>query len=261
MKYGLGRHVSTLSPKDLTQYFKVPQIPHPTSAHTKHAQFTYSSQVVGIFAMAFSKASIALLIRRLSVYHSSFFRASLPIVTVGIWAIFSLFASIFQCNLPNPWTGSPKDCPAREVLWSAILVLNIVSDALLAVYIIPGVSRLNMPKPVRLTIVGLFACRLSVCVASGIQMARLIQDTGTSDPTCTLSFCVEGEDKRTNFDRRGYARVCSGDGCYSPPLFDHGNNPSDPQLSDRSSNGSHSCSGGGSQWRSPTIRYQSIYQR
>jgi hypothetical protein len=150
-------------------------------------KFTYSSQVLGIFAMSFSKASIALLIRRLSVYHSSFFRSSVPIASVGIWAIFSLFASILQCNLPNPWFGALESCPTRERLWFAILILNIISDALLAVYIIPGVSRLHMPKPIRLTVVGLFATRLLVCVASGVQLAHLIQHARTEDPTCTSS--------------------------------------------------------------------------
>lgn len=142
--------------------------------------------------MTFSKASIALLIRRLSVYHSSFLRSSMPIAGVGIWAIFSLFASIFQCNLPNPWFSAPESCPARKGLWSAILVWNMVTDAVLAVYIVPGVSRLNMPKPVRLTVVGLFASRLTVCVASGIQLNQLIRNVHSQDPTCKSSL-AEGK--------------------------------------------------------------------
>jgi hypothetical protein len=186
VRYGLGRHISTLSEESVIQYFKVYFPGPPGDKQPKQVQFTYSSQILGIFAMTFSKASIALLIKRLSVYHSNFLQSTMPIAGVGIWAVFSLFASILQCNLPNPWFGALESCPAREGLWSAILILNIVSDAILAVYIIPGVSKLNMPKPVRLTVVGLFACRLFVCITSGVQLSRLIRNAHSRDPTCRL---------------------------------------------------------------------------
>jgi hypothetical protein len=136
--------------------------------------------------MTFSKASVALLIRRLSVYHSSFFRSSIPVVLVGIWAVFSLFASIFQCNLPNPWRATPSQCPARIGLLSTVIITNVITDFFLSIYIIPGVWRLSMKKNVRLTVIALFATRLAVCVVGIYNVCRLIQSSKSSDLTCNI---------------------------------------------------------------------------
>jgi hypothetical protein len=139
--------------------------------------------------MTFSKASIALLLRRLSVYHSSVFCSSTPIAGICIWAVFSLLASTFQCGLPTPWRATPSQCPARVGLLSTVGILNIITDAVLAVYIIPGVWRLeSMAKHVRLTVIVLFATRLTVCVAAAIQVIRLIQFADSQDETCKYFF-------------------------------------------------------------------------
>jgi hypothetical protein len=134
--------------------------------------------------MSFSKASVTLLFRRLSVYQGSVFNSVTPIVSVGAWAVFSLFASIFQCSLPNPWRGPLDSCPTREGLWSTVIILNIISDFILAVYIIPGVWKLNMAKSMRLTVLSLFASRITVCVTAAVQLFRLIQHAHSGDETC-----------------------------------------------------------------------------
>jgi hypothetical protein len=98
--------------------------------------------------MMFSKASAALLMRRLEVYQSSVIRSSALLASVGIWAVFSLFATIFQCSSPTPWRATPSNCPARIGLLSTVGILNIVTDAVLSVYIIPGVWRFEVPKQI-----------------------------------------------------------------------------------------------------------------
>jgi hypothetical protein len=137
--------MSTLSELDVTNYFKVSKNKSVFSVANSF-QFTYASQIVGIFAMTFSKASVALLIRRLAMYHSCVLHTSTPLVSVGIWAAFSLFAAIFQCSLPNPWRATPSECPARIGLLSTVGILNIITDAELSVYIIPGVWRFEGPQ-------------------------------------------------------------------------------------------------------------------
>lgn len=147
-------------------------------------QFTYTSQIVGVMAMAFSKASVSLLLRRLSVYQSSPCHSSVPVVAVGIYTIFSFFTSIFQCGLPSPWRVDVESCPYREGLWITTISLNILSDAILSVYVIPGIWKLNMAKAVRLTVVSLFMSRVIVCVSAAIELVRLIQNNGSKDDTC-----------------------------------------------------------------------------
>ncbi|KAF2428691.1 hypothetical protein EJ08DRAFT_735634 [Tothia fuscella] len=166
-KHGLGKHYSDVSEQSLLRYYK----------------FIYSAQIVGIFAMTFSKASVAFLLKRLTIYHTSFFHTSLTFLGVGIWAIFSLFASTLQCNLPNPWYAKPELCHAREGLWSTIIVLNFLSDFILSIYIIPGVWRLTMAVSIRSTIIVLFSLRLLVCVSSAFQLSKLLRFSQSSDPT------------------------------------------------------------------------------
>jgi hypothetical protein len=138
--------------------------------------------------MTFSKASVALLLRRLSVYHSSYFHSSIPIVGVGIWAVFSLFALIFQCDLPDPWRVTSPQCHARVGLISAVVISNVVTDFILAVYIIPGVWKLSMKQNVRLTVVSLFATRLVVCILGCIQVLRFLQYSKSPDQTCKNTY-------------------------------------------------------------------------
>jgi hypothetical protein len=94
----------------------------------------------------FSKASVALLIRRLAIYQSSFTHTLTPLASTGIWAVFALFATIFECKSGTPWRATPSKCPYRVGLLSTAGILNIITDALLAIYIIPGVWRFELPS-------------------------------------------------------------------------------------------------------------------
>jgi hypothetical protein len=139
--------------------------------------------------MTFSKLSVALLLKRLSIYDTILLHTSIPLAGISLWAIFSLFATLFQCNVPNPWQLSPPSrCQAREGLLSAIIILNIVTDAILSVYAVPGIWRLNMAKNVRLTVLTLFTSRLIVCAVAVLQLVYLVRNAPTQDETCACIF-------------------------------------------------------------------------
>ncbi|OCL10711.1 hypothetical protein AOQ84DRAFT_438161 [Glonium stellatum] len=162
MKYaadsGLGRHMSTLSPQELTKCFK----------------FVYASHILGLsVSTTFSKASVVALFKRLLPPQTNQLYFHALICLIATWALFSFFALAFECKLPEPWRFVPSNCPTKGKLYYPILVLNIFIDAVLAFYIFPNVWKLTMERKDRLTVLGLFGSRIIAVVHLSLITATL----------------------------------------------------------------------------------------
>jgi hypothetical protein len=111
--------------------------------------------------MACAKASVPLLYQRIAEplpqgkYYYYYF-----IFMVGVWTIFAVFAQAFACKLPKPWLHLPSDCSAQFSLGYAVITLNMVTDAVLALAFLPILWRLNTNRRKRITVMALFASRL-----------------------------------------------------------------------------------------------------
>ena len=109
--------------------------------------------------MAMAKVSILLLFRRI-MSQSRLVMAYYTLVSaISIYFIFSIFATAFQCGLPQPWWLTPRTCPTHGRLRYAIIGMNMVTDGLLAIWIIPSLWKLQMGKNQRLIVVALFGAR------------------------------------------------------------------------------------------------------
>jgi hypothetical protein len=79
-------------------------------------------------------------------------------IGVSVWTVFSLFALLFQCGAVHPWVYTPQKC-AGDV-WYPVIVLNVISDGVLAFFFAPTLWKLQTSRTQRLRVMSLFAVRL-----------------------------------------------------------------------------------------------------
>jgi hypothetical protein len=109
-----------------------------------------------IAAMFFAKISVLLLLDRISVQLS----AKLIVVAfLAAWAIFSIVASLI-CHPTPPWIVGQSYCLAQGRLIYLELIFNGLSDAVLALWIVPSTWKLAMPRKSKLLVIFVFGTRI-----------------------------------------------------------------------------------------------------
>ncbi len=121
-------------------------------------QLTYACQLLGIAAMTAAKTSVAMLFKRIP--QSAHFSYYLILCLIAAWAIFSFFASALQCSSPEPWTYVPTQCSIHVYLQYPVIIFNMLTDAMLAIGILPTIWKLQMQKSTRIYLVCLFGSRI-----------------------------------------------------------------------------------------------------
>jgi hypothetical protein len=118
----------------------------------------YSAQLTSILSMTSAKVSVVLLIKRITQTDNRAWNLSL--VLVWIWGIFSFLALAFQCQMPKPWIFVPAQCTTHGYLQYPVIILNIITDAILATGMLPTIWKLNIARDTRVTVMTLFGIRL-----------------------------------------------------------------------------------------------------
>jgi hypothetical protein len=121
-------------------------------------QLIYTTQLLSIASMAFSKISIVMLLKRITQILSNSYKFSLAMV--AIWGIFSFLSLAFQCQLPTPWVFVPSQCNTRGLLQYPVIILNVLTDAILATSMLPTIWKLQLRRNLRVTVMILFGIRL-----------------------------------------------------------------------------------------------------
>jgi hypothetical protein len=105
--------------------------------------------------MALGKLSFALLIER--VVPQTRRSKTILFGMIAIFAVFSPFATSFRCGIPN-WSVHSLGCRYGG-LTIAIIVINIVTDLLLAFWMVPTLWELSLDKEKSLAAAILFGVR------------------------------------------------------------------------------------------------------
>ena len=155
---GLGKRMAAVDERGLDKFYKVRLNQLAFIQRLTVEQMMYIAELTGIVAMFFAKTSIVLLSHRVAPREPRpyFFMLGL----IALWAVFSIFGIAFQCGLPHPWVYVPSQCSTRGNLLYPIIIFNIITDALLATWILPTLSRLLMDTGKRMTVIILFGARL-----------------------------------------------------------------------------------------------------
>jgi hypothetical protein len=118
----------------------------------------YVGQIFGVLSMAAAKISVVFFYYRLTERKPLRFRFTLSFVL--IWAFFSVFGIIFQCQLPHPYVLIPSQCSTHGAIYYPIIILNILTDADLSCWILPTLWNVHMPLGQRLLALFLFGARI-----------------------------------------------------------------------------------------------------
>jgi len=136
--------MAQLSQEGITSYFKA----------------AYAASLIAIVAMFFAKLSVVALFRRLWApsQHSRSIKILACVTTT--WFLFSFLAQAFQCGLSHPWIFNPRTCRAGGDLNYPIIIINALTDAVLALWIIQPFLNASINLRSRITVILLFATRL-----------------------------------------------------------------------------------------------------
>lgn len=150
--------------------------------------------MMAIIVMASAKISVVHLIMRLSQRRSRLYTAC-HIVSgaIAFWTVFSILSLALQCKLPRPWVYSPQKCAGAGALWYPVVVLNLLTDAVLAFLFAPVLWRLKMSRKQRLTITSLFSIRIGYVshVNSHVKFLTTTQSMrGRSISACSVDTCI-----------------------------------------------------------------------
>lgn len=119
----------------------------------------YTSQILSIFPMTFAKLSVIWLVRRIPGDRSMRKPCFIASIGVALWTVFSIFALLFQCGVKLPWVYTPKKCTGG--VWYAVVLLNLLSDAVLSFFFAPTLWKLQTSRSQRLKVISLFAIRIT----------------------------------------------------------------------------------------------------
>ncbi|GAB7358022.1 hypothetical protein MBLNU230_g0187t1 [Neophaeotheca triangularis] len=161
---GLGRHQDTLTSSNLSSFYDL----------------TYTSSMLSIVAMSLAKASVVLLYERIAPRQDGRGVAILS-VSVGFFALFSLLVQGLQCGATTVY--HPDQCSTNGVLQYCIIVLNIITDILLSVWMIPRIWSLQASLRQRTVPCILFGLRLIVCVMALCQLIVVSRHLQAEDQT------------------------------------------------------------------------------
>lgn len=162
---GLGRHQDTLSAETLSEFFKV----------------QYATHFLVIMSMAACKMSVALFYHRIvrgTTQESSTMKLLLPLGL--IYGIAGMFLVAFQCDPPQTWALESGSCSSGRRMHYGAIALNILTDVLLAVWIVPTIWTLKVTRSTKAIIMSLMLSRLLIC-AGDVGRIALVQRTLESD--------------------------------------------------------------------------------
>ncbi|KAF2678738.1 hypothetical protein K458DRAFT_276780, partial [Lentithecium fluviatile CBS 122367] len=161
---GLGKHAVELSDGHITRYFKA----------------AYAAQLLQIATIGLAKTSSIFLIERVSSQTRKV-KATLHGL-VGFWFVYSVLAFGLQCGLPMPWEVAAGKC-ARGGPLVSVIAINMISDLVIAGWILPTLWPLKMDKGRRLIVGFLFGARAGVALVAGGQAWAAARAMQSDDPT------------------------------------------------------------------------------
>lgn len=133
-----------------------------------------------------AKGSIILMFHRIIPFShpegSRSIRVLLPLVVAC--AVTSLFLVAFQCRLPSPWILNPLSCSTQGKVHYVTAAINITTDLIVGVWIIPAIWRLQMERHRKLVIIFLLASRIAVCACDAVRIVFISQALQSVDSTC-----------------------------------------------------------------------------
>ncbi|OAL02850.1 hypothetical protein IQ06DRAFT_345836 [Phaeosphaeriaceae sp. SRC1lsM3a] len=126
-----------------------------------------ATQLLEVATISFAKLSSACLMER--VAPQSRRSRTILFAMVAAWSVFALFVISFRCGIPPGPSPQTLRCGSSGPLIASI-VLNAITDVVLAAWLFPTLLSLSLDKEKRLTAMVLFGSRVIVSVIAGGQI-------------------------------------------------------------------------------------------
>jgi hypothetical protein len=136
-----------------------------------HLQLFWTTQISGVITLALAKLSLVVLFQRLARKQTGPQAIRWLMPMVAVYTLLSLFLIAFQCQLPQPWILSPKNCSTHGNVYYPITISNMLTDAVLAIWIFPIIWGLQMKVHTKSVVFWLFGSRLLICV---VDIGRMV---------------------------------------------------------------------------------------
>ncbi|MCJ1405364.1 hypothetical protein MMC11_008591 [Xylographa trunciseda] len=130
----------------------------------------YASNIFFILILYLSKASVVLLILRLT--RDARHRRTCTKILAGItlWAVAAIFMITLQCDLNNPWITSDGQCSNLFLRWMIISTFDIFTELILFAMPLYLISALQMPVLLKVSVVLVYGLRLLILIAIGLRL-------------------------------------------------------------------------------------------
>ncbi|OCL10124.1 hypothetical protein AOQ84DRAFT_289897, partial [Glonium stellatum] len=170
VKYGMGKHIYTLSEETLLNSQKP----------------FWASVWIYNLSLTFTKVSI--LLQYLRIFTIKQFSVScwalLGFVAVyGTWAFFS---SVFEC-MPVSYfwdkTIESGHCMNQYAVWFTNAAVNIITDFAIMIFPIPVLRSLTLPLKQKRALILVFTLGGFVCIVSTLRLQSLVAISNSTDPT------------------------------------------------------------------------------
>jgi hypothetical protein len=132
--------------------------------------------------------SIVLMFRRIVPVTFAPFTLKILGPVTALYMIICLFLVGFQCQLPSPWILDPKTCTTHGNIYYATTTLNILTDLLLAGWMLPSIWALQMDYSTKALVMSLFASRAVVCAVDAGRFVFIRRALDSVDITCEFRF-------------------------------------------------------------------------
>ncbi|KAI9832415.1 MAG: hypothetical protein M1819_004404 [Sarea resinae] len=143
----------------------------------------YAASLLFIIVLFFAKTSTLLSLHQLTP-NTLHRRIILAIaVIVAMWALAAFLAAAFRCSLPHPWAFTSGHCYDEISFWTAIGVVDIVTDLAIIAVPIAMVFSLQLARIKKLAVVFAFSFRLLTVGATICRIAFLPHAFRGSDYT------------------------------------------------------------------------------
>ncbi|KAH7383048.1 hypothetical protein BKA64DRAFT_749130 [Cadophora sp. MPI-SDFR-AT-0126] len=143
----------------------------------------YSSELLYIITLWFTKCSVALLFIRLSPnkWHNLASYSILGISTV--FMLISVFIVSLRCDLTQPWIFIGASCPHVSARWQTVAAMDIITEVALFSTSIFLVKNLQLSLYQKSLVVFAFGLRLPMIAPIVLRLNSILSTLNSADPT------------------------------------------------------------------------------
>lgn len=170
--YGIGRHITTLTPDDISSYLKV--------------LWTGSF----LYAPCIALIKLSILSLYMAAFPSRYMRLSCWIIgsLVAAWGIALCITGLLACiPIHKSWSLNPLEpgrCIDTYAYYFGLQIPNILSDFAILFLPFKAVYDLHLPRTRMLQVLGVLSIGLLTCIFDIIRLVVLVQMPNTPDFSC-----------------------------------------------------------------------------